>query len=45
MFGGELGYGVSDFDIDLKRQRNGRDVDTRLRYTLQNLHFGLVIAL
>ena len=45
MFGGELGYGISDFDIDVKHQRANREVETKLKYTLQNLRFGLVIAL
>lgn len=44
-FGGELGYGISDFDIDLKQERSGRDVDTQLKYSLQNLRFGLVVTL
>jgi hypothetical protein len=44
MFGGELGYGISDFDVDVKHQENGNDSHTKLKYSLQNLRFGLVLA-
>ncbi len=44
MFGGELGYGISDFDIDIKHNGSNGDRETKLKYSLQNLRFGLVIA-
>lgn len=45
-FGGELGYGASSYHVDITRKRsNGSDINTDLKYTLQNLRFGLVVVL
>ena len=46
MWGGEIGYGISSFDLMVKTTRsNGGDIDTFVRYTLQNLRLGLKAAL
>ena len=45
-FGGELGYGISSFELTVKKTRaSGGDIDTFVRYTLQNLRLGIVTAL
>lgn len=45
-FGGELGYGGSSYHLDLtQKNSSGGDLQTNLKYTLQNLRFGLVVVL
>ncbi len=44
-FGGEIGYGISSFDLTIKKTRSsGGDVDTFLKYTLQNIRLGMVAS-
>jgi hypothetical protein len=45
-FGFEAGYGISSYDLKLRRQRDtGEDVRTFVTYSLQNLRLGMVTSL
>jgi hypothetical protein len=45
-FGGELGYGGSSYHLNLTQKNDsGGDMNTDLKYSLQNIRFGLVIVL
>ncbi|MFL5500441.1 MAG: hypothetical protein ACJ79Q_04335, partial [Gemmatimonadaceae bacterium] len=45
-FGGELGYGGSSYHLNLTQKNDsGGDMNTDLKYTLQNIRFGLVVVL
>lgn len=45
-FGFEAGYGISSFDVKLRRQRDtGEDIRTFVTYSLQNLRLGMVTSL
>jgi hypothetical protein len=45
-FGFEAGYGISSYDLKLRRQRDtGEDIRTFVTYSLQNLRLGMVTSL
>lgn len=46
MWGGELGWGISDYSVDITKQNSsGGDRLTQIRYNLMNWRLGLVLSL
>jgi hypothetical protein len=46
MWGGELGWGISDYSVDVtEKNSSGGNRLTQVRYNLMNWRFGLVLAL